>query len=828
MIQLNKMHKYLYLLLFLSCLGVTAQEVLTPLASNPAYRDFIESHFKDGNDILDLCNASVFEANIAETVLPTCAQSDGSITVAINSIDEDFTFFLNGDEVGTSTVPSYTFENLEAGPQLLKIVGSSGRNCELFTTLNNADTEDIISDLFVFYPAFCGRGLVEKKPRTGIPTYNVYNDQDSLVASFFLFTFDLFLEPGNYYIQEQGAGDSCKAYISFTIEQEPFNSLPFVEDFSTSLIYPDEQKWADRQAYVNRTFAKNPYTLGVATLDGLDENGFPYTVSNSLVDGSADTLTSQPFCINGLASSDSVYLSFLFQSSGIGDTPDLPDSLMVEIKDSKDNWHRLWITGGDDPDISTEDFTQVVLPIVDDTTFTEDQTFFYDGFQFRFRNYATITGLNDPWHIDYIKLDQNQSFAASNINNDFAHALDMLPLLKRYQAMPWEQFYEFQAKEFVDSLRFFFRVNDNDPNTNADLSYDIYELCNEIPIESNENALNVAGPINQINSQDLPLLGNTLPDLSVNKAEDENIIVRCDLVYQTDNDFNEQNDTLRYNQIFANYLAYDDGSAEGAYGMLGNGAQLAVQFDVNKPTVLKGIQIYFTHIVGDVSFNTFDIIAWDKIDNDNGFDIAREDSIVATRFNLTPLYTGEIGGFTTYLFDEEVMVQDTFYVGLRQDDADILNIGFDLNSLELDGFFLNEGDTLGNDTIFDFAHIYEKGKTFTNANGIWLEKIIPGAAMIRPILGPQDVWQTGLDELEGNQANVSIYPNPSDAYIQIQSNELPARYHTKVFDFSGKLLLSDNTSATQLNVKDFPAGMYFLQISDANGRILADKKFVKH
>ena len=45
--------------------------------------------------------------------------------------------------------------------------------------------------------------------------------------------------------------------------------LPFVDDFSDYIGYPNPALWQDRYAFVNRTFAIQPPTMGVATLDSV-------------------------------------------------------------------------------------------------------------------------------------------------------------------------------------------------------------------------------------------------------------------------------------------------------------------------------------------------------------------------------------------------------------------------------------------------------------------------------------------------------------------------------------------------------------------------------
>jgi hypothetical protein len=70
------------------------------------------------------------------------------------------------------------------------------------------------------------------------------------------------------------------------------------------------KKWFDNYAFWNTTYPVLPPTIGVATLDGLNEFGLPYNNTNTSTFGDADYLTSYPINLSGLAVGDSVYLSF--------------------------------------------------------------------------------------------------------------------------------------------------------------------------------------------------------------------------------------------------------------------------------------------------------------------------------------------------------------------------------------------------------------------------------------------------------------------------------------------------------------------------------------
>lgn len=138
------------------------------------------------------------------------------------------------------------------------------------------------------------------------------------------------------------AAKGVKTYV-----REGALPLPFVDDFSNYLGYPNPHLWADRKVFVNNTFALRPPTLGVATLDALDENGRIY--SHADAEGfRADTLTSNPirldynFALNrNMRLSDSLYLSFYYQPGGgsysglewerRGNQPEGYDSLILEF-----------------------------------------------------------------------------------------------------------------------------------------------------------------------------------------------------------------------------------------------------------------------------------------------------------------------------------------------------------------------------------------------------------------------------------------------------------------------------------------------------------------
>src|SRR6056297_1603828 len=77
------------------------------------------------------------------------------------------------------------------------------------------------------------------------------------------------------------------------MKQQSSLSLPFLDDFSVLSILPDPGRWIDQKVYVNDNYAVNQPTIGVATLDAIDENGDLYAFPDTASVMPGDTLTPQ-------------------------------------------------------------------------------------------------------------------------------------------------------------------------------------------------------------------------------------------------------------------------------------------------------------------------------------------------------------------------------------------------------------------------------------------------------------------------------------------------------------------------------------------------------
>ena len=138
----------------------------------------------------------------------------------------------------------------------------------------------------------------------------------------------------------------------------------------------------------------------MASFDGLNALGQPYAPGSSSA-GASDTLTSQPIQLGSLNPRDSLYLSFYWQSGGLGDVPDRTESnlryLLLEFKDRAGAWREVWRQAAVG---EVTDFAQVFVGV-------KDPVFYHDVFQFRFRNVGLRNGIADVWNLDYIELFEN-------------------------------------------------------------------------------------------------------------------------------------------------------------------------------------------------------------------------------------------------------------------------------------------------------------------------------------------------------------------------------------------------------------------------------------
>lgn len=548
------------------------------------------------------------------------------------------------------------------------------------------------------------------------------------------------------------------------------NSLvvPFFDDFSSSSNILNNSLWIGNSSLVNNNYPVNPPTIGVVTLDGLDSNGFAYDINMANNNGFADLLLSQMIDLNSL---DTAFFLFYYQPQGYGDNPQIEDSLFLEFLSDSSGikvWDRIWSIPGD----GLQEFKKNIIMIT-------DQKYLHDSFQFRFRNFATLSGNFDHWHLDYIILDAFSSSIDTSGLNDVSFVYDSPSFLKRYREMPWLHFQDNVNVEINDTINILLR--NNQASINVDYQYNVYE--NHLLIDHYPSL----GMSRNITIYDYDSIGNYVfenPPISVNNNvfapnfNDSSEFMIEHIIGTGSNDY-KYNDTLISYQKFNSHFAYDDGSVESAYGINVQGAMGAYQFKLNRPDTLRAVQIYFPQMLDTVNLISFLLTVW----NDNN---GNPGTIIHQQLEY-PKHTAT-NNYHFYYLDSLFQLTDVFYVGWQQNTSSMLNIGLDRNSSANDYMFYNVG-------------------------GSWNTSQYTGAWMIRPLVSMNNLSLNYNNYIQ----DVNIYPNPSSQYINI---EMPTFNNTiSLFDISGKLIFNKSTSKSifKLNIENFNSGLYILRIVDDFG-----------
>jgi len=582
--------------------------------------------------------------------------------------------------------------------------------------------------------------------------------------------------------------------------------LPFIDDFSArqifidgsltpcgdtiiheaDAVYPAALFWVDSNAFVNNTYGALPPTYGVITLDGLNKFGKPYNEGSTF--DLADVLTSKPVYLADAI--DSVYLSFYYQPGGFGEFPNTNDSLLLEFQDADGNWEEVWYalnTLGNAP----QSFKLSMVAL--------DDIYKYDGFRFRFSNWAGVNGNNDHWNIDYVLLDDDRTFN-DTIFRDVAIVYQPERFLKKYRQMPWNQFKNNQAEELAADHGVFMYNNFNTV-INTSHHYTAFEKYTSTEIVAPTTPVTV-------NLDPASLAFNTYPTFTIPAAtpgfNDDSLTVKFRYSINPSGDINHRNDTLDYEQAFYNYYAYDDGTAEKAYGLIGTGAKLAIHFHANEPDTLKEVYIHWAYVDGNKGGLFFSLMVWDDIDTSLA---TADENIVFQNDFLTPKYIDSINGFYVYKLQDflgnatPVVVDGDFYVGWLQSQEGFLNVGFDSN---------NDANS----------------EVYFNVGGAWQSSALNGAIMIRPrVGGDYSVYTPITNEATLAEALV-IYPNPTESVLNIQTT-LTGDLFLQVYDQSGRMVISKQTSNKQLNVEQLSSGYYILKVSDLSNGAVKMQQFIK-
>ncbi len=590
--------------------------------------------------------------------------------------------------------------------------------------------------------------------------------------------------------------------------------LPFFEEFTNGGIYPDSKNWRDSNVYVNTHFAISPPSYGVATFDNLDRKGAPYYPLSGNTGGVCDLLTSKPINLKNYLSvntlipysaKDSVYFSFFYQPQGLGDILDGSDSLVLRFVDSFGFSRTVWKGIGS----KTKPFKQVMLPIL-------NGIYFHKGFKFLFINYGKNTGNMNQWHIDYIRMDKLRNSHDTSMK-DFAINSTPVGPLRWYETMPYDHFKASVSSNLTTDNSFRLKNNNSAVGINYRYSLAVLNTKNDSLFTATNNNRNI-NPSAE-NTESFPQV-----KLDTFSAKFPRVNFLYSIFSSSNDGLPEAYGSTNINNYFkkplqfSNVLAYDDGSAEGGFGLdyssLPPGpGYAAIKYETFKPDTLRGISMFFNRSVVDVSSKPFTLMVWKTISVPPAVNMNND--VILKMFPVGfPTYLDTINGFVNYVFDTAVILpKGIFYIGWQQTTNFILNVGYD------------------NNYQYDKQANYRNPNVFFNLNSYWenMAASITGVPMMRPILGgaiKSNVPNIGSVDKINKSNPIYIYPNPSHGAKELLIESKTIIQQIQIIDLSGRTVLKlTDDNIQSIATAQLSSGMYTVILTDINNQI-SFKKYI--
>lgn len=577
-------------------------------------------------------------------------------------------------------------------------------------------------------------------------------------------------------------------------------SLPFFDDFNQIEIFPKINLWQDNFVYINATYPKETITLGVATFDGTDANGVPYNNGAVMVSGAADKLTSNPIDLSDLTADSNVFLSFYFLQGDFGESPSAPNDLLtLQFKDTSGNWNLMWQSSV----LSIPAMRQVFIKV--------DSIYLNPNFQFRFESIGNLNGANDTWHIDYVKIDKNRDTATEVNIKEMAYEFMPNSLLKKYYVMPYHQF---DTTDLADTVSIF--VKNNFINSTTDIIDDYIAKI----VNTNTTIATFNGP-----SRDFgPLTQNEIKypkfNIPTNIVADT-VVIRVDYHFDVSAEAGESanvlaNNSMSHLQVFSNYFAYDDGSAERGYWVENlNEYKMAVKFGFRNPDTLQAIKFQVLPTQVDNHLATFSVCVWKNFNRNTVYTDAdllyKQTNLklasLNKEFNVDTLnnfyYVPIKPAFMMNGASFPLIVSDTIAIGLIVENKESLTIGFDRNNNRSNYNFYVDG--------------VEK----------WRESGIAGTMMINAVVGkPLPDYLTPIKPNKSNQYEIKIYPNPTKEVLYIEG--IKDENTIEIFALNGSLVKQIHLfNSDVINIHELPVATYVIKITNTQTKQFGISKFVK-
>ena len=542
--------------------------------------------------------------------------------------------------------------------------------------------------------------------------------------------------------------------------------LPFFDDFSVNII--DNGKWSFFENISLKDYSNNNApSLNIVEFDGLNSDGNSYNHPNGY--GEADVLISDIINMKNYDSNQTVFMSFYWNFNINGEYPDYQDSIKLEFMNKQNEWELVWYKTGGVENFIGNDFIFEILKI---TT-----QFMHENFQFKFSNIGNSEGPFDSWVLDYIYIDSNRN---ENDSTFLDRTLSFTPnkIFKDYFSIPIKHFS--LSDEITDSLEI--KVKNLDKNIQP-INYSYLVSSDELSISEFIEKDKPLSPI--LNGFESRVIKNKKINISDYNSDLDSININLKFfITSGDSSLNNinylNNDTSYYKVDFSNYYSYDDGSGEYAAGLNQKNSELILEYKTLKKDTLTHISILFPNTNNQYNGN-INLVAYNSY---------KEEKIL----NQPEFISFDNKKFNVYKLNNPVIVEDTFYIGFKQNENNFLPVGLDKNN--------NSSD-----------------KIFFKVDGQWNKnQVIKGSLIIRPIFGKTDYIITQVNE-KRIYRDVLIYPNPSNGIIFFSESIDEGL----IIDLNGRIIDRFKKS-NQLNLTTYPEGIYIILFSKDS--IIYKKKII--
>lgn len=659
-------------------------------------------------------------------------------------------------------------------------------------------------------------------------------------------------------------------------------NLPFVEDFSNYSGYPDPHLWMDRQGFVNTGFAVLPPTLGVVTLDALNEYGQIYPqASHSTFP--ADTLTSRPIRLDSnfvqnrpMQVADSIYFSFYYQPGGasrdpeagaweiVGDAPEHSDKLVLEFG---------YATGN----VVFAGFVYGEYVIEDGQYYSMGDSVenpFMPGTYYVFESDA-YAGETILMPVDSIFEDEyiwNQVWSSYGCDVSDWLAENSLEYFKQVMIPITD------AQYFRNNFQFRFR-------NYASLDEDSWTTANIVGWSSNCDQWNIDyirldlnRRINDLYPNDVAFVTPSMSTLKEYQAMPWKQYRGSDMITQFHNDLSNlsssvKNTSYTFNivknheqTIYVSPLNNENAQPYYPHGL--HDAQFHVSPLLEMEYEYDGMDsavFTITHIFSMIGVNDerrsndtsrfeqkfYNYYAYDDGTAEAGycllstmtnpeaslavkFTLAEPDTLQAVRmwFNHT-LNDENVAPFTLKVWDDNNGLPGNVLYELSAQLPEFAD-----EYLDFVPYYLEEPLPISGTFYVGFHQNHDvqlnigfdqnndaRGKFFYRTAAQWHESYYKGAPMIRPVVG-KSFDHSGVQPHQ-NPADITLYPNPTTDKIKIQINDNQEDIDYKIINVYGQCVKMGKLNNPELSLAKFANGIYFIQLSSKNQTLITEK-IIKH